>query len=563
MQEPELNALRPLSRLPRRSGLLPVCLALLAIAPDARAADAPAVAATPAARAAEPRFDILAYLVSGDTLLGAAAIERIVYPFLGPQRTAADAEGARKALEQAYQAAGYLSVSVVLPPQRIDAADGELRLEVMQGAVDRLRVTGAQHTRPQRLREALPSVAPGSVPNLPELQEELTRLAQAGGDREVTPLISAGERPGSMAVELKVQDRLPLQAGIELNNRQSPNTQAGRVAIDLGADDLFQRGHALSLNWLVSPRATAEANIVSLSYQLPVPALAGSDGRLMLGWTHSNSSAVTAISGNNISRGDTLRLRWREALPTRPGLSQALSWGLTVYALQDRRVDGGGAVTTPPSLRYPAFNAAYELALLPAAGAPPRSSQLQLQFTAGLPGLGGRTVDCDGTGTLRDQFDCKRSGARPGFQVLGLTLQHREPLGRGYLNLRLQGQYSDAPLVSGEQAVYGGVDSVRGYLDGDIAGDLGAALRIELGAPAWQPWPAWRVQALGFLDAAQAHRHNALPGEVVNAHLASTGLGLQLDAPLGLQATLSWARLLVDRDTRHGQRWDLALRQRF
>ena len=66
--------------------------------------------AAPAPRidaAAEPRFDILEYVVVGDTVLGAAAIERAVYAFLGPQRTAADAEGARKALEKAYQDAGF------------------------------------------------------------------------------------------------------------------------------------------------------------------------------------------------------------------------------------------------------------------------------------------------------------------------------------------------------------------------------------------------------------------------------------------------------------------------
>jgi hemolysin activation/secretion protein len=82
--------------------------------------------AQPTADPSEPRFDILEFVIEGDTLLGTATIERTVYPFLGPGRRAADAEGARRALQQAYQDAGYLSVTVLLPPQRVDG--GEVRV---------------------------------------------------------------------------------------------------------------------------------------------------------------------------------------------------------------------------------------------------------------------------------------------------------------------------------------------------------------------------------------------------------------------------------------------------
>jgi len=548
------NDLNPLRRLS--------CLVLLLFAWIGPLHAQPAAPPLPAGRADEPRFDILVFVVEGDRVLGAAAIERIVYPFLGPQRTSADAEGARKALEQAYQAAGYLGVNVVLPPQRIDP-DGELRLEVVSGDVERLRVSGAQYTRSQRVRDALPSVAPGNVPNLPELQEELAQFAMAGGDREITPLIGAGSQPGTMAVELKVQDQLPLSAGIELNNRQSPDTRSGRMALDLSADDLFQRGHALSLNWLVSPRAREEADIVSLLYQVPVRLLGRADDRLSLGWTHSNSSAFTALGGNTVSRGDTWRLRLRHSLPAPEQLNHALTAGLNIHDLKDRTLTQGLASGPSPALRYPAFTLSYDLAWLPAPGQVQRSTQLQLQLTASLPGLSRRMVDCDGAGTLRDQFDCKRTGARPAFQVLGASLQHREPIGRGHLGLRVQAQFADSPLVSGEQAAYGGVDSVRGYQDGQIAGDLGTSLRLELGAPAWLPLPGWRLQGLAFVDAAYVRRWQPLPGEVLDSHLASTGLGLQVDTPLGMQATLSWARLMVERGGRHGQQFDLALRQRF
>ena len=143
-----------------------------------------------------PRFDILEFVIEGDTLLGAPALERAVYPFLGPGKTVADAEGARRALQQAYQEAGYLSVSVVLPPQRVDEGSGEVRLQVIQGVVERLKVTGAEHFLPSGIRQGLPSLAPGSVPQFTEVQQELGQLAALAPDRRITPLLAAGSGGG-------------------------------------------------------------------------------------------------------------------------------------------------------------------------------------------------------------------------------------------------------------------------------------------------------------------------------------------------------------------------------
>jgi hemolysin activation/secretion protein len=166
--------------------------------------------------------------------------------------------------------------------------------------------------------------------------------------------------------------------------------------------------------------------------------------------------------------------------------------------------------------------------------------------------------------------------------VLGLSAEFREPLGGnadGWLVLlRLQGQYSDTPLVSSEQVVYGGVDSVRGYYEGEQPGDSGAALRAELWAPRWQPAAAISLRALGFADQAALRRLSALPGELGNVRLGSAGFGLRLDSAFGLSASLDWARVLHDttlltsagareplsgRGAQRGRRWDLSLRHAF
>ncbi|OYU73614.1 MAG: hypothetical protein CFE45_36845, partial [Burkholderiales bacterium PBB5] len=67
-----------------------------------------------------PAFDVLEFEVEGNSVLPVAVVEAAVLPHLGPQRGMAAVEAARAALDQAYQKAGYLSVVVDIPEQRVD-----------------------------------------------------------------------------------------------------------------------------------------------------------------------------------------------------------------------------------------------------------------------------------------------------------------------------------------------------------------------------------------------------------------------------------------------------------
>jgi hemolysin activation/secretion protein len=528
-----------------------------------------ALAQAPAAPpAAGPRFDIFEFVVSGDTLLGAAAIERAVYPFLGPQRTVADAEAARAALERAYQEAGYLSVAVVLPEQRVDNANAEVRLVVVPAVVEKLRITGSTFHLPSLVEAGLPSVAPGRVPDFNQLQTELAELARINPDRELTPVLAAGKAPATLAVEMKVEDRLPLHGALELNNKQSPGTVAGRAEASLSYDNLFQRGHSLGLAWFVAPRRIEDANVLSLSYGVP---RAGGD-RLSLFVTHSDSNTPVAIGGATTSRGETARLRWRDELPGLADLRHALTWGLTARESRDRSTAADGTLTPAPPLRYTTLAAAYELTLSHGPGAETSAS---LEWTVSPRGLNRRNVDC--FGTVSEQFACKRADASPQFQVLGFNARHRQPIGGFGLVVQLQGQFSDSPLVSAEQVVYGGQDSVRGYLEGEQAGDLGAALRVQFDSPVWVPREGIRVRGLVFHDAAVVRRLYASAEESASQRLRSAGLGLRIDAAFGLQVRLDWAHLfeptvrlvggvrqpLSGKPAGESDRWELSVRQSF
>jgi len=115
------------------------------------------------------RFDILEFEVEGNTRLKATQVEAAVMPFMGEGRDMAAIEAARAALEKAYQSAGYLTVFVDVPEQRIDG--GVVRLTVLEGRVDKLYVTGSRYFDQGRIRAVATELAEGKVPNFNVVQQ--------------------------------------------------------------------------------------------------------------------------------------------------------------------------------------------------------------------------------------------------------------------------------------------------------------------------------------------------------------------------------------------------------
>ncbi len=87
------------------------------------------------------------------------------------RKTLADVEKAREALEKAYHGAGYLTVLVSIPQQKVNG--GVVRLEVTEAPVDRLRVVGSRYYSLGEIKAAAPELAEGKVPNFNDMQKQL------------------------------------------------------------------------------------------------------------------------------------------------------------------------------------------------------------------------------------------------------------------------------------------------------------------------------------------------------------------------------------------------------
>lgn len=466
------------------------------------------------------RFSVLEYRVEGNTVLEDEAIERAVYRHLGPDRTVDHIEAARAALEKAYQDAGYLTVTVELPEQKIED-DGVVTLRVLEGQIERLKVTGAQFHLPSTVRDGAPELAAGKVPRFGEVQAQLTELARSAPDRQITPLLRPGRTPGKVEVELKVDDKSPVHGSFELNNKQSFNTEQGRTEASLRHDNLFQMGHSVGLTWIYSPHAPDQANIWALNYGVP---LRGGD-YLSASVVSSDSNIPAELGGATVVNGESVGLRYRKTLPTRQyNLYHGLTIGLDYKANRDA-LDRSTQILVPRSLHYTTLVGRYDLVM---PGDDGRSqSSFDINLTLGTPVLTERKVNCDG---LRiDQFACKRGGAESSFMVMKAGAAHQTMLmGDWSFSARGEVQIASGPLVPQEQMGAGGRDSVRGYYEYERFGDNGVSLNLELTTPTLFSLADVGVKALAFYDRAHLRTSDPLPLEDARSDLASYGLGFRI-----------------------------------
>jgi hemolysin activation/secretion protein len=487
---------------------------------DPPPASPPAAAAPSAATAAKaaPRvnFPIEAYDVDGNTLLDQDTVESAVYPFLGPDRTRDDVASARDALQKAYQSKGYQSVIVEVPAQ--DARTGIIKLHVVEAPVGRLRVVDSRYFSLNRIKEQVPALQEGKVPNFTAAQQEVNDVNRLP-ERRVTPLIKPGKVPGTVDVDLKVSDTLPVHGSIELNNDHNQNTQPLRTTLTASYGDLFQLGHSLTATVLLAPQDPSQTQVYSGSYLAPIW---GTPWSISLFGYSSNSTVATLGGTNVLGKGYAIGTSGILQLPPLGDMNQILSAGLDFkHFIQNLSL---GETSQFAVVEYFPLIGSYTLQYSGEGATASASASL----TLGLRGPGSSTA----------KFQNNRSFARADFVHLNLDLQDTQDLDGGFqVATRLSGQLANQPLLSSEQFSAGGLISVRGYLQSEALGDDGLLGSIEFRSPSLSPIfdsidtslvDEWRIYA--FTDEAETWVLDALPGQQSQFKLMSVGVGTRLHA---------------------------------
>jgi hemolysin activation/secretion protein len=508
-----------------------------ASATAASQADGQAVAQAPTA--APPPFDIDEFRVDGATTMAQVDVESAVYPFLGPQRTPEDVEKARAALEKAYHDKGFQTVSVSVPAQNVQG--GTVILAVTEGKVGNLRVKNSRYFDLERIKKNAPSLKPGTLPNFGDVTQDIIALNQ-WPDRRVTPALRAGVTPGTIDVDLNVEDKLPLHASVELSNRQSPNTTPLRLNASVRYDNLWQLGHSLSLSYQIAPERPDDAEVLSGSYLARL-----TDWTSVLVYGVDSKSSVASVGGMNVvGPGQVLGTRAVLTLPALDGYFHSLSFGID-YKNFGQIVELGEDSFSSPITYYPvtgSYSATWQ------------EDKVLTQANVGA------TFNLRGLGSGFDDFWNKRAYADSNFFHANADVQHTRDLQHGFqIYGKVQGQISDGPLISSEQFSIGGADTVRGYLESEVIGDSGIVGTLEIRSPDFAErlpmelkgegedkgrklFSEWRL--FGFVDGGLTMIHKPLPEQEQHFQLWSYGVGTRFKLADHLDGSLALAVPMLD-----------------
>ena len=501
------------------------------------------------AKAADERFDIGEFRVLGNSLLANRAIERAVYPFLGPNGNLEEVRKAVASLEKAYKDAGYGTIFVDIPEQSVDA--GVVRLQVTEGRLDRVRLSGARYFSDRHIRAALPALQPAATPNLQTFQQQLTQLNSQSSDLSVTPVLKPGGVPGTVDVDLKVRDAAPVHASVEMNDRYSANTTPNRLVASAGYDNLWQLNHGLSLLYQWAPAKPSEAEVGAATYLLRSQS---ASALWAISVIHTNSDVAAVGTLGVLGKGTIYGAHWIDPIVNTESASHTVTLGVDVKAFtQSVQLSGSPGLGTP--ITYANWLAQYSGAWR----LPSRSFTFSASIGFGIRDLVNRP----------DEFEAGRFDAPADYFYVRSSGQVEQTLPLGFSALvRYTGQWVETPLVNYEQLAIGGVDTVRGYVEAEALGDAGAAGTIELHTPpVGDHWGRMLhpLYAFVFGDVGVVTLHDALPNQEARTHLGSFGVGLRLENPSALQTYLDYARPLVTGPyTRRGDsRFDFSVRYGF
>ncbi|MEC5217715.1 hemolysin activation/secretion protein [Actimicrobium sp. GrIS 1.19] len=481
-----------------------------------------------------PRFDIFEYQIDGNSRLADIDIERAVMPYLGERKSLVEVEAARAELERTYHDAGYLTVVVSIPEQNVDS--GVVALHVVEATVDRLRVKGSEYHTLSGIKAQVPELAEGNVPNFNQMQAQLGTVNR-GADMKVTPVLLAGKVPGTVEVHLDVEDKLPLHGSVELSNRQSPNTSEARLSASLRYDNLWQLGHSIGVSVQTSPQKTDEVKVLSGTYVMPL----GKDGDALTLYAVRSRSSVASLANSPglgvLGNVDIFGLRYALPAASSDDFAYTLSGGLDFKNVKQAvSVVGAGSVETP--IKYVPLVATYTANWFG------KNTLTTFDATAT---LGLRSF----FGNNDAEFGGKRFGASADYLALRTGLSRVQPIGRWSVSGKVEMQLASGPLVSNEQFTAGGAESVRGYLEGERAGDSALRASLELRTPQFKPageTSLWAVTALAFADAARLRTFEAVSPQPAIQQIRGAGIGMRVSAPRALALELDWAHAFDDGD---------------
>lgn len=455
-----------------------VCIACLLAA-----ASYSSLGAEPVEDARDESFNIRQFHIVGNTLLPAEQLASLVLPFSGEKRVYGDIQKALEAVEGAYRAQGYNTVQVYVPEQEL--TQGEVKLQITEGVIDKVSVTGNKYFSTANVRYGLPALKEGVAPNARLLSKNI-QLSNDNAAKQVEVTLGVSEDEGKIDAKIAVTEEDPLKLSVTMDNTGSSATGKHRAGFAYQHANLFDLDHTLTLAYTTSPDAPkgVKVNILSVAYRLPLYGL-GDSIDMVYGKSSVNTPSVQATGFGLTGKGDVLALRFNHYFARRGEYTAKVAFGFDYKYFNTRcSINGIQQSFDPP---VPAIASCTPHTSRPVSvtySGQKQGAAAMLDYNIGLS----YNLPVGYNYLYNGNFDRYSFVAgRPvsdHFTILRYGINYLTVIFTDWqIKAALTGQYTGTGLIAGEQFGLAGSNAVRGFTERAIAADLGEMINIEAYSP--------------------------------------------------------------------------------
>ncbi len=453
--------------------------------------------------------------VEGGTVYPPAEIAGLATGLVGPATPTSAIEASRLAILRKYRDDGYPLVTVSAALDR----NGALRFVVVEGRISDVKLEGDIGPAGTKVLDFLHKLIKDGPTRTDEMERWLLLAQDVPGVGLQTVLRPSEAEPGSLVLIARV-NRTPISGFVVTDNRAFRDTGPVELLGVAGYNSLTSLGERSEVSIFKSL-----TNWTQIFGQADVETFVGNSGlkfRIYGGAGTTDPAGTLATAGyHGVTQVGGFQFSYPWIFTRREKLNL-----VGMFDLFDTETSGS-AINTHDSLRIVRFGADYARLDQLFGAAHPAENRISFRVNHGFDGLGS---------THTGQITLSRQGEVMDFTSLNGLISRNQtlfsPWGNATLSLLMQlaGQKSGDVLPPEEQYHLGGLQSVRGYYSGQVAGDSAIATTLELqlntsvhiepfGLPhdvglqfySFYDWgQGWQIQSLGY-----------------STHVSSVGIGMR------------------------------------
>ena len=469
------------------------------------------------------KFLLQRMVIKGSTIYDKRKFSRIFKKYMHQRVNLEQVYIIAQEITNMYRSDGYILSKAVVPPQKIE--EGVVRIDVIEGFVDRVTIQGEVHGPRKLLNEYRKALLRSRPLKARDLERYLLLVDDLPGVSVKSILTPSKFKQGATNITL-ILDNKGYDGKFGADNRGTKFNGPIQVNAGISSNSLFKNYERIGLQGVVTSN-TDELKFFSGFYEQPI----SSEGtKLFFSGSFSESEPGSALKSFEVA-GESKTFTLRLTHPFVRSRSENLN-GFVGYTNRDSKTEILGQLDSEDRLRIVNLGMSYDFV-----DEFRGINLVSFNLSQGFDILGSTE-----TGTAR----LTRPAGHSDFtKVTGEMLRIQQVAPSWMLLGEFSWQYSFEKLLASEEFGVGGAKFGRAYDSSEITGDQGLAFKLEL-QKAFQPKKNYLrdLQAYAFFDYGKVWNRIETTQGSKSQDIDSLGIGIRFNITDVISGYMEWNKPL-------------------